>query len=121
MLKAAESEILQEIFNIGSGEFHTINELVELIGGDKIYIPKRPGEPDITHADITKIQKELGWQPKISFEEGVKFYLKILIIGRMHLYGLQKKLKKLQKTGLNIYLHENFYNRWSWLCGYGTY
>lgn len=72
MLKAAESELAQEIFNIGSGKPHTINELVDLIGGDKIYIPKRPGEPDITHADITKIQKELGWQPKTSFEEGVK-------------------------------------------------
>lgn len=61
-----------EIFNIGSGEPHTINELVNLIGGDKIYIPKRPGEPDITHANISKIKKKLNWKPKVSFEKGVK-------------------------------------------------
>jgi UDP-glucose 4-epimerase len=72
MLKAAFSEVHNDIFNIGSGEPHTINELVDLIGGEKIYIPKRPGEPDITHADITKIQKKINWKPKISFKEGVK-------------------------------------------------
>ena len=37
-----------------------------------IRIPKRPGEPDITHANISKIKRELKWQPEISFEEGIK-------------------------------------------------
>lgn len=72
ILMAALCGLNQEIFNIGSGKPHTINELVDLIGGEKIYIPKRPGEPDVTHADITKIKKELKWKPKISFNEGVK-------------------------------------------------
>ena len=35
-------------------------------------LPKRPGEPDCTFADIGKIMKELGWKPKVSFEEGVR-------------------------------------------------
>jgi UDP-glucose 4-epimerase len=34
-------------------------------------VPKRPGEPDCTWADITKITTELGWKPEVSFEEGV--------------------------------------------------
>ena len=37
-----------------------------------IHIPKRPGEPDCTFADIAKIRRELGWEPKVSFEEGVR-------------------------------------------------
>ena len=57
---------------MGSGGSYSINDLVRLLGGEIEYIPKRPGEPDCTFADITKIQKQLNWTPKVSFEEGVK-------------------------------------------------
>ncbi len=64
------------IFNVGSGKPKSINYLVKLLGGNKIHIPKRPGEPDITHANINKIKKELNWKPKVSFETGIKKVLK---------------------------------------------
>lgn len=48
-----------------------VNRLVELLGGDVVQIPKRPGEPEVTWADISKITKDLGWKQTISFEEGV--------------------------------------------------
>jgi UDP-glucose 4-epimerase len=48
-----------------------VNRLVELIGGPVVYVPKRPGEPDCTWADISKIRAHLGWQPQVAFEEGV--------------------------------------------------
>ena len=70
-LAAAESERVGEVYNLGAGRPQTVNRLVELLGGDKIHIPKRPGEPDCTFADIGKIKRELGWEPRISFEEGV--------------------------------------------------
>ena len=73
--KAAMSDITQEIFNVGSDNTYSINYLADLLGGEKHYIPKRPGEPDSTYADITKIKNMLGWTPKISFEEGVKIML----------------------------------------------
>ena len=41
------------------------------MGGEKIYIPSRPGEPDCTWADINKITSELEWSPHVSFEDGV--------------------------------------------------
>jgi UDP-glucose 4-epimerase len=75
-LIAAQSNIENEIFNVGSGGTYSINKLVKLLKGDVTYIPKRPGEPDCTFADITKIRKILGWKPKISFEDGVKEVLK---------------------------------------------
>jgi UDP-glucose 4-epimerase len=71
-LMAAESGVSGEIMNIGTGEAQSVNHLAELIGGKLVHIPKRPGEPDSTHADITKAKKLLGWKPKVSFEEGVK-------------------------------------------------
>ena len=46
------------------------------MGGEVIRLPKRPGEPDCTWADIGKIQKQLGWKPQVSFEEGVGLMVK---------------------------------------------
>ena len=68
---AAASDAQGEAFNVGSGRACSINYLVKLLGGSAVHIPKRPGEPDCTHADIARISKKLGWHPKISFEEGV--------------------------------------------------
>lgn len=70
--KAAQSSISFGVFNVGSGGHYSVNRLVELLGGTKTHIPKRPGEPDCTFADIRKIHKELGWKARVSFEEGVK-------------------------------------------------
>lgn len=75
-LTAAESNKKNEIYNVGSGNHYSVNRLVELLEGKTTHIPKRPGEPDCTFADITKIQKELNWKPKVSFEEGVSEVLK---------------------------------------------
>lgn len=70
-IQSASLDIKNEIFNIGSGDPQSINKLVSLLGGEKVYIPKRPGEPDCTWADISKIKKMIGWQPRVSFEEGI--------------------------------------------------
>jgi UDP-glucose 4-epimerase len=72
---AAASDKVGEIFNVGSGATVSVNRIVELLGGEKIYIPKRPGEPDCTFADISKIKRELGWSPKVPIEEGIKILL----------------------------------------------
>ena len=75
LLVVAESNKTEQIYNIGSGNTVSINRLVELLGGKKTHIPKRPGEPDCTFADISKIKSELNWTPKISIEEGVNLVL----------------------------------------------
>jgi UDP-glucose 4-epimerase len=71
-LRAAETKLTGEVWNLGAGNPQSVNRLVELIGGPIVYIPKRPGEPDCTWADITKIKRDLGWQPTVPFAEGVK-------------------------------------------------
>lgn len=69
---AAVSNVVQDTFNVGSGGTYSINRLCELLGGEIVYIPKRPGEPECTFADTSKIEKKLGWKAKVSFEEGVQ-------------------------------------------------
>ena len=68
-------QIPKERINVGSENTYSINRLVELLGGEITYIPKRPGEPDCTFADTKKIKQLLGWSPKVSFEEGVSIML----------------------------------------------
>lgn len=75
-LKAATSAKVGEIFNLGSDKPQSINKLVNLIGGKKIFIPDRPGEPKKTWANIKKIKYMLKWKPTINFEEGVKEMLR---------------------------------------------
>lgn len=70
-VKAAHSPIDGEIMNIGSGRSASVNELVTLLGGDTVYVPKRPGEPDCTLADIAKARRLLEWQPQVTIEHGV--------------------------------------------------
>ena len=71
IIVSAKSDRVGQIYNVGSGATVSVNRLVELLGGDKVHIPKRPGEPDSTFADISKIRSELGWEPQVSIEEGI--------------------------------------------------
>ena len=72
---AAESDVSGEIMNVGSGDTYSVNLLVELLGGEVTYIPRRPGEPDCTFADTAKIRRLLGWQPRVDFDRGVAIML----------------------------------------------
>ena len=57
---AAESGISGETINIGSDNTYSVNRLVQLLGGEVVHIPKRPGEPDCTWANIEKAKTLLG-------------------------------------------------------------
>lgn len=71
-VQAARSEIQNEVFNVGSGNTHSVNHLADLLGGEKVHIPERPGEPRVTFADVQKISGLLDWSPQVTFEEGVQ-------------------------------------------------
>jgi len=76
MMIAAESKTVGGPYNVGSGSTVSINRIVKLLGSPNIVsIPKRPGEPNCTHADISMIQRDLRWKPKVSIENGVTMML----------------------------------------------
>ncbi len=77
-IAAAKSDVVGERFNVGSEHTYSVNRLVELLGGTAdtiVHIPKRPGEPDCTWADTTKINTMLNWHPHVTLEEGVQHIL----------------------------------------------
>lgn len=96
-IKAAKSDIRDEIFNVGSGNPQSVNRLAELLGGKVVHIPKRPGEPDFTCADITKIKKALGWEPEVSFEKGVRIMLDNIDYWRKAPLWTEKKIARATK------------------------
>ena len=75
VVTAANSDLRDEILNLGSGGTYSVNELCRLLGGQIQHIPKRPGEPDCTFADTTKARDLLGWSARTSFEDGVRIML----------------------------------------------
>jgi UDP-glucose 4-epimerase len=77
-VRAADSDLAGEIMNVGSGGTYSVNRLVEQLGGPITYIPKRPGEPDCTFADTTRIEAKLGWRAQVPFEEGVARMLAVI-------------------------------------------
>lgn len=72
MYMAVNSDLTNMAMNVGSDNTYSVNHLVSLLGGKTIHIPKRPGEPECTFADISRIRKMLGWSPQVTFEDGVK-------------------------------------------------
>lgn len=79
IMTAAESDVVGETYNVGSGNTYSVNRLVELLGAkETVTLPKRPGEPDCTFADISNIQRALGWQAEVSLERGVGYMLENL-------------------------------------------
>lgn len=66
------------VFNIGCGRPVTINELVETLNGvlgtdiKPRYDDPRSGDVRHSHADISKAQTELGYEPTIDFEQGIE-------------------------------------------------
>jgi UDP-glucose 4-epimerase len=93
----SKKNIIGEIFNVGSGKTISINRIVQLLEGKKIYIPKRPGEPKITFANILKIKKKLNWKPKITIEQGIKRMLNEIDNWKNAPVWTPKKISKAKK------------------------
>jgi UDP-glucose 4-epimerase len=66
-----EAPVRDLVMNVGSGDTYSVNRLVGLLGGEVVHIPKRPGEPDCTFADVGRIAATLGWRAQTSLETGV--------------------------------------------------
>ena len=70
-----------EILNLGESEPITLNKMIETI--ERVIekkaiiekLPMQPGDVDRTYADISKAKELIGYNPKTSFEEGIKNFV----------------------------------------------
>ena len=80
----------------------SVNKIAKLIGGKKIHVPKRPGEPNRSLADISKIKKNLKWYPKIKLEQGIKELLKNIHYWKDSPVWTPKTIKKVTKSWFKL-------------------
>ena len=73
---AAKTNKTGNIFNVGTGFPQSVNFLAKIVGGKKIFLPNRPGEPKNSVADIKKIKNVLKWKPTVKFSDGIRMMLK---------------------------------------------
>jgi UDP-glucose 4-epimerase len=79
LICAAESDKVRLCLNVGSDNPVSVNTLTKLLKAPAtVHIPKRPGEPDCTFADTTRIKAELGWRSRVPIEEGVEHMLQAI-------------------------------------------
>lgn len=80
-LLAYESDVDDEVYNIGTGEPTQIRQLAEILrdtadqGTEIVHKPPREGEVKHSTAEITKAQEELGYEPSVSLQEGLTEYV----------------------------------------------
>lgn len=95
---AAKSKIYNKVINVGSGKSKSINEIATLFGGKTIKIPKRPGEPDITQADIKQASTLFNWKPQIKFEDGVQEMIRNIMYWKKAPLWEKKSIEKETKN-----------------------
>lgn len=61
-----------QIYNIGTGTNHSINEIAHLMGGHTVNIPARLGESRITLANANKAKEHLNWTAKVRLEDWIE-------------------------------------------------
>jgi UDP-glucuronate 4-epimerase len=70
-----------QIYNLGRSDPVTLREMVETIEravGKKAVLDRQPdqaGDVPITYADVSKAQRDLGYNPRVPFEEGVRRFV----------------------------------------------
>ena len=93
LIKSMKLKKRNQIINIGSGRCYSVNYIAKLLGGKKIYIPKRPGEPEITWGKIHKAKRLLNWRPKVGIEQGVNKLLDNIHLWKNAPVWNKKKIK----------------------------
>jgi UDP-glucose 4-epimerase len=77
-LQMAIRKDAQGVYNVGSGIGQSVSEVVNLVEKTvgkslkKEQMPARPFDVDRIVLDITKARTELGWNPKVAMEDGIR-------------------------------------------------
>lgn len=72
ILTSQSEDFNLDTIELGRGHNHSINELAEMFGCETTYIPKRPGEAEVTLCDTSVAKKDIGYEPKVNLDDYVK-------------------------------------------------
>ncbi len=95
---ASKSKYNNRVYNLGAGSPKSIINLIKILKGKVVKIPKRPGEPECTWANINKIKKEIRWRQKIDFKSGVEEMMSSILDWKSAPLWTPKKIRKATKN-----------------------
>ena len=70
-IAAYESPVHGVRLNVGSGVCISVKELADMVSPNQEQGPRRQADAEVTLADLSRIRQTIGWQPKVSFAEGL--------------------------------------------------
>ena len=77
-IAAYESDVTGQTYNVGYGENTSIKELANLISDRQEHTPRRPGDAEVTLADVSRTKRDLKWNPKVPFAEGLRIMKELM-------------------------------------------
>lgn len=92
-----------EVYNVGSGKPLELQELARLLKGKTTELKDRKDEPNVVWADISKIQFDCNWQPRVPIESGIEFSLDVLDQWNHAPLWSPEKLKSFFSTWFEVY------------------
>lgn len=69
--KDVDSELFGQVYNIGTGNNYSINQISRMISKDTVNIAPRPGETRLSLANNQKFRKAFGWEPTMKLENWI--------------------------------------------------
>jgi UDP-glucose 4-epimerase len=74
-IKEVDSDAFGQVYNVGTGNNYSVNQITRMISDNTVNIPPRPGESRVTLANNQKLRKTFGWEPTMKLEDWVKSHL----------------------------------------------
>jgi len=70
-IKEVDSDYFGQVYNVGTGNNHSVNEIVGMISDNTVNIPPRPGESRVTLANNQKLRSTFDWEPTMKLEDWI--------------------------------------------------
>ena len=67
-----DSEAFGQVYNVGTGNNYSINQIARMFDHPTVNIAPRPGETRYSLANNNKIKKTFGWEPSMKLEDWIK-------------------------------------------------
>ena len=70
-IEEVDSDAFGQVYNVGTGNNYSVNEIARMISDNTINIAPRPGESRVTLANNQKLRRTFGWEPTMKLEDWI--------------------------------------------------
>jgi len=74
-IKEVNSDAFGEVYNVGTGNNYSVNQIARMISDNTVNITPRPAESRVTLANNQKLRNTFGWEPTMKLEDWIAAHL----------------------------------------------